>query len=185
MIKLMSPCRFRDIPTFTPFTGYSVDVSWQHLESHIRAETEGANVDFNPDFQRDHVWTLDKRSAYIEFVLRGGDSANNLYFNCGSYQLVSGPPREYVLVDGKQRLTSIRMFLRDEVPIFGGCVRSDFVDKLDFLKARVRWNVNTLQTRAEILQWYLDLNTGGVVHTDEEIDRVRAMLEAEQAKDNQ
>jgi len=181
MTTLKPPYRFRDIPCFTPFTGYSVDVSWQHLESHIKAETEGANVDFNPDFQRGHVWPMSKRIAYVEFVLRGGNSANNLYFNCGSYQLVSGPPREYVLVDGKQRLTSVRMFLNDEVPIFGGLVRSDFVDRPDFLKARFRWNVNSLQTRAEILQWYLDLNTGGVVHTDAEIERVRKLLEAEKA----
>ncbi len=40
--------------------------------------------------------------------------------------------------------------------------------------------VNDLQTRAEVLQWYLDLNEGGVVHTSEELNRVRAMLAKEQ-----
>jgi hypothetical protein len=29
--------------------------------------------------------------------------------------------------------------------------------------------VNDLPTRAAVLQWYLDLNTGGVVHTSHEI----------------
>jgi hypothetical protein len=38
------------------------------------------------------------------------------------------------------------------------------------------------KTRAEVLQWYLDLNTGGVVHTDEEIAKVERMLEAEKTK---
>ncbi len=182
-MKLTSPYKFRDIPAFTPFTGYSVDVSWQHLESYIQAEMEGYNINFDPDFQRGHVWTLNKRIAYVEFVLRGGDSANDLYFNCATYQSLTGTPQEYTLVDGKQRLTSVRIFLRDEVPIFGGVVHSQFEDKLNILKARFRWNVNTLQTRAEVLQWYLDLNIGGVVHTDEEIKRVQQLLEEEKVND--
>lgn len=45
---------------------------------------------------------------------------------------------------------------------------------------RVRqWSVNELRTRAEVLRWYLQLNSGGVVHTEEELARVRALLEAE------
>jgi hypothetical protein len=39
--------------------------------------------------------------------------------------------------------------------------------------------VNDLKTREEVLQWYLDLNSGGVVHTEEELNRVREMLEKE------
>jgi len=43
-------------------------------------------------------------------------------------------------------------------------------------------NVNDLQTRAEVLQWYIDFNSGGVVHTAEEIARVKALLEKESGR---
>lgn len=76
-------------------------------------------------------------------------------------------------------------FLNDEFnrglmkEVFGGHRYSDFADKMDIMTARFRWNVNDLKTRAEVLQWYLDLNTGGVVHTTEEIEKVKRMLAKE------
>ena len=181
-MKLAPPYRFKDIPKFTEFRGYSVDVSWTYLRKHIESEKAffGGLFDMSPDFQRGHVWTMDKRVAYIEFTLRGGDSARNLYFNCHTYEDITSTHSPYVLVDGKQRLTSILMFLEDKIPVFGGARRSDFEDRMgrDY---KVRWNVNSLKTRAEVLQWYLDLNTGGVVHTSEEIEKVQRLLEKERA----
>ena len=40
-------------------------------------------------------------------------------------------------------------------------------------------NINNLQTRKEVLQWYIELNSGGTVHTDAEIDRVKKLLRKE------
>jgi len=180
-ITLKPPPRFRDVPQFTRRPGYAVDIPWDHLKRHLKHELEGAGgIDLDPDFQRGHVWTPDKQVAFVEFTLRGGESARNLYFNCPGFR--RGETDNYVLVDGKQRLTAALAFLNDELPIFGGHHYSDFTDKMDFLTARFRWNVNDLSTRAEVLQWYLDLNTGGVVHTSEEIQRVQRMLAEENAK---
>lgn len=173
-IELKHPLLFRDVPQFTRQPTYAVDVGWNYLRSHL--ESHG-DVDLDPDFQRGHVWTLDKQIAFVEFVLRGGDSARNLYFNCPNFQM--GGTKHYVLVDGKQRLTAALAFLDDKVPVFGGHYYSEFEDRPDIMTVRFRWHVNNLKTRAEVLQWYLDLNTGGVVHTDEEIAKVQRMLAAE------
>jgi len=43
--------------------------------------------------------------------------------------------------------------------------------------ANLKMNINGLQTRKELLTWYLDLNDGGTVHTKEELDKVKEMLE--------
>lgn len=180
-LKLTSPPRFRDVPQFTKRPGYAVDIPWDHLKRHLEHEMQGAGgIDLDPDFQRGHVWDKAKQIAFVEFVLRGGESARNLYFNCPDFS--RGGYKNYVLVDGKQRLTAALAFLDDEVPVFGGHVYSDFTDHMDILTVRFRWNVNDLKTRAEVLQWYLDLNTGGVVHTSEEIERVKRMLAKEQKK---
>lgn len=31
-------------------------------------------------------------------------------------------------------------------------------------------------TKEEVLQWYVDMNTGGTPHTNEEIERVKKMI---------
>lgn len=175
-ITLKSPPRFRDVPQFIRHPTYAVDISWDYLKDQIGDDP----LDLDPDFKRGHVWDLAKQIAYVEFTLRGGNSAHNIYFNCPRWS--RGGRGNYVLVDGKQRITAALAFLDDKVPIFGGHVFSDFTDRLRLSEASFRWHVNDLETRAEVLQWYLDLNTGGVVRTSEEIERVRAMLKVEQGR---
>lgn len=81
-IKLKSPPRFQDVPQFTKRPGYAVDIPWDHLLRHLEHEMAGAGgIDLDPDFQRGHVWTPEKQVAFVEFTLRGGESARNLYFN--------------------------------------------------------------------------------------------------------
>ena len=176
MIKLNHPPRFRDIPQFNLHVAYSVDVSWSFLPKWLKQEFEDGHLDMDPDFQRGHVWTLEKQSAFVEFMLRGGDSSRNIYFNCAGYMQPS-ESTEYVLVDGKQRLTAVTKFLDNQVPVFNGYYFNDFQDRPTSLRFRI--NINNLETRAEVLQWYIDLNTGGVVHSKEEIDRVKLLLEEE------
>jgi hypothetical protein len=175
-IILKRPPRFRDVTQFTRQPTYTVDVSWCFLKRQLEDHGD-YELDLDPDFQRGHVWDSAKQTAYIEFSLRGGTSAQNIYFNCPGWH--AGHRGDYVLVDGKQRLTAVLAFLDDKVPVFGGYLFSDFADKLRMTVPSFRWHVNDLRTRAEVLQWYLDLNTGGVVHTGEEIKRVQALLAKE------
>lgn len=170
--------RFRDIPQYTRCASYRVNSRWHYaIETLDRWQLERfCPLDINPDFQRAHVWTQDQQSAYVEFKLRGGFGSNQIHFNCPGWQShYKGP---FVLVDGKQRIEAVRAFIRDELSVLGGMFYSDFSDKLlndvDFV-----FCVNNLNTRAQVLQWYLDLNTGGVVHSDEEITKVRLLLRKE------
>lgn len=89
-----------------------------------------------------------------------------------------GDMKNFVLVDGKQRLEACRRFSNNEIPVFGHFLK-DYNDKPDLMDARLRFNVNNLKTRAEVLQWYIDLNSGGVVHTTDEIEKVKKLLEKE------
>jgi len=94
---------------------------------------------------------------------------------------IEGNQGQMVLVDGKQRLEAVRKFLRNELPVFKHTIE-EFEDKKIMLRssnANFIFKVNNLKTRKEVLQWYLDLNSGGVVHTSEEIEKVRRLLEQE------
>ena len=173
--------RFRDIPQFTRTANYHVNVGWHHFEESLRYYVEqGLNLD--PDFQRAHVWDDEKRRNYVEYILKGGMSGKAVYMNCPDW---NGSGRDdFVLVDGKQRVDAVLRFVRNELPIFDGHFYRDFTDSMDIVLASFNWYINDLDTRSEVLQWYLDLNSGGVMHTEEELGRVRALLEVEKANPN-
>ncbi len=101
-------------------------------------------------------------------------------FNCAGWRDGGLPRGPFVLVDGQQRISAVRGFLRNEVAVFGGRLYRDYAgDLLGLDGAYFRLHVNDLPTRADYLRWYIELNTGGTPHTESEISRVRWMLEDE------
>lgn len=160
-------------------SAYCVDVDWRYLERNIAEHTDRHGLILEPDFQRHHCWTLQQRTAYIEHILCGGYSGRELLFNHPGW--LTGSEGVYVLVDGLQRITSVCMFLRDEVPIFGGHFYSQCDGHLRLFHS-FKWYINTLPTRADVLRWYLQINSGGTRHTAKELARVRQLLEEEASK---
>lgn len=167
--------RYQDIPQF-PHAYYEVDVPWEHLDSHLARFAE-QGLDLDPDFQRGHVWTTVQQVAFVEHMLRGGKSPRHIYFNCADWKRARGAIQ---LVDGKQRLEAARRFIAGRLPVFGGLTASDLGECPPF-NVDFRFHVHTLQTRREVLEWYLAMNSGGSVHTESELARVRALLAVEPA----
>lgn len=167
--------RFSEIPKF-PRANYTVHVSWKELEHHI-SKDEGLPFVMEPDYQRGHVWSDEQRSAFVEYGLMGGENSMVITTNCPGW--MDGWEGPYELVDGLQRVTAVLKFLRGEIPAFGLRIH-EFKDKLLFTTApNFVWRVCVLPTREEVLKLYLLLNSGGVVHSPEEISRVRGLLERE------
>jgi hypothetical protein len=129
----------------------------------------------DPDFQRGHVWDDLKKISYVEFIIRRGPSSKDIFFNCpgwmGRHNTSWG---QMVLVDGKQRINAVMEFLHNKIKAFG-YLHSEYEDILPSECGFV-FNVNSLNTRREVLEWYIDMNSGGVVHTEDEIDKVRQLL---------
>lgn len=168
---------FDEIPQFTGEAKYAVTVPFDSIERQLEMFGEGCGMDLDPDFQRGHVWSELQQVRFVEFMLRGGRSGRVILFNQPGW--TSGKIRRdepMQLVDGKQRLQAARRFLANEIPAFG-TLRRDFREPRVPRDVAFTFQVNDLKTRAEVLQWYLDINDGGVVHSDEEIARVRALLE--------
>jgi uncharacterized protein with ParB-like and HNH nuclease domain len=162
---------FTDIPQFSR-ASYGVDVPLNGLEAALERYIE-LGLQIEPDFQRHHVWTEEQQERFVEFLLRGGRSGRTILFNhpgwMGSFE------GEFVLVDGLQRLTACLRFLRGEIRTFGLLI-SDFEGHIPF-QLSLCFEVNNLKTKREVLQWYVDLNSGGTVHSPEEIAKVKAMIE--------
>ena len=163
--------RFQDIPLIT-IAKYHVDVFWDYIEDWIEKE----EVDMNPDFQRDYVWDQTQKEQYVEWILRNGNSGRDIYFNHpGWFRNWEGG---MVIVDGKQRIEAVLGFLRNQVKAYG-YYKKEYTDKYRIMHCGFSVHVADLKTRKEVLQWYLDMNTGGTVHTNEEVEKVKELLKSE------
>lgn len=166
--------RFTDIVPYTMDGKYKVDVPLDHLLAQLDRYRQHHKLELCPDFQRGRVWSDDKQIAFVEHLLRGGTGSNTIRFNCTGW--MRRRQQDMVLVDGLQRITATTRFLCDEIPAFGSFYH-EYEDTPGLIM--LTFLVNDLPTRADVLQWYLEINEGGVVHTEAEIARVRALLEAE------
>ena len=176
--------KFVDIPRYVRDGNYCVDIPLDYLEEAYRRYREDYGLDLDVDFQRAHVWTDAQATAFVEHILRGGRGSETIRFNMpgwGSGEVATaGEPTAMVCVDGKQRLTAVLRFLRDEIPAFGHLF-GEYEDRPRMVVTGLKFMVNDLSSRREVLRWYLDINTGGTAHTDAELAKVRRLLEAEKA----
>lgn len=178
--------RFQDIPKFQHGGNYCIDVCAAELPAWMARVQEDEPVELDPDFQRGHVWSKEQQTRYLEYLVRGGHSSRDIWWNHPAWlgfdqAKGSDLPLALMIVDGKQRLTAVLEFLADRVPVFGHPL-SAYSDPHAVTKRHqgvaFKVHINNIQTRRELLQWYLDLNSGGVVHTSGELARVRALLAA-------
>jgi len=167
--------KFKEIPQFTSWGSYQINASLDYVIEWINRNIEELGLQLNPDFQRGNVWTEQQQINYIEYLLKGGKLANVIYFN--HPQWMGNWEGEFVCVDGLQRITAVMRFINNEIPAFGVYYK-DFEDKMSH-NIYLLINVNNLQTRKEVLQWYLEFNSGGTVHTQEELEKVKRLLEEE------
>jgi len=175
----MKYTRYNDIPKFIQHGSYEVDVSPDRLIVNVDDFVRDHNLQLDPDFQRGHVWTTSQHKAFIEFFLRGGKTAKVIYFNFPSWHHAAKTAYDdFVIVDGKQRLEAWRKFFNNEFKVFGSYAK-EFTDSLRIMMT-MKMNINDLPTKADVLQWYIDFNSGGVVHSDDEISRVKKLLKEEQ-----
>lgn len=177
--------RFKEIPQFTSDGSYQVNYTLTSLVKYIEEEVETMGLQLNPEFQRGHVWTEEQQIEWLEYHLRGGKSGNTIYLNNPFQHNVRNPrPGEYtdyVCVDGLQRLTAAQRFIHNEIKVFGSYYK-EFEDSIRILTQTMILNVNDLKSEKEVLQWYIDMNSGGTPHTFDEIQRVKDMIAKLQAQ---
>ena len=167
---------WRDIPKYIADGTYRTDVPLDSVDGKIRSYEERYGLDINPDFQRGHVWDERRQIAFVEHLLKGGQGSHEIRFNCPGWRTTYVGPM--VLVDGLQRVTSVRRFFSDEITAFGHRY-SEFEGIYPWSAWSLSFRINDLPTRYDVLRWYLEINTGGVVHTEEQINKVRMLLEKE------
>lgn len=166
---------WKDLPKLTAIGSYEVCQPLDSLKDAVDRYIKEYGLNLLPDFQRGHVWNEEQQVKYVEFLLKGGQTNNVLYFNHPGW--MNSFKGEFVIVDGLQRLTAILRFLDGNIAVFNKLSINDVDVKGNW---GVKFNINNLKTRREVLLWYLEINSNGTPHTEEEINKVRELIKGEQ-----
>lgn len=164
------------------------DIDIASLEDTLESFNKRYTLDFNPDFQRGHVWTREQQVKFIETLIVGGVGSAGLTIslNCPTYQrdqISEDCDLEgMVIIDGLQRTTAILKFLHNEFKVFekelGGVHWGYFNgSRYSLLSNTMKIQIFNMQTRKELLDYYLKFNDGGTIHSREEIERVRKLYQ--------
>lgn len=170
-----------------PKSSYEVDVPLDSLprwlaEQALDCADAGGTLELCPDFQRGHVWSDAQRVAFVEAFLSNRAEAK-IRFNAPGYtdrgakgDLVASTMQ---CIDGLQRLTALVDFVEGNSAVFGGLKASDLSGTAFSVKRySVKVAVHEFANRAELLRFYLDINSGGTVHAEAELERVKGLLKS-------
>ena len=74
--------KWNEIPKFCEF-GIANPINFGFISyiDFIKEQIEKYNLQLTPNFQRGYVWTEYQQIKYVEFILRGGKSGRDFYFN--------------------------------------------------------------------------------------------------------
>lgn len=141
-------------------------------------------LDLAPFYQRDFVWTLEQKRAYIENLFKGKAVITPTFIQC------SKPIEDRVdsfdfdileVVDGKQRLSTIFEFLENQFCLEDGVYFKNLnaKDKIEILFMNVKateitprkWN-NDLTDKQKI-ELFLEINELGTKMSDEHIAKIK------------
>ncbi|WP_180100211.1 DUF262 domain-containing protein [Acinetobacter sp. YH12153] len=170
--------------------GYTCDFSMRNVRQLIISLlNDESELDMIPDFQRGVVWSEEKQIYFVECMLRNllPRSAFNLTFNMPFFyspakRSENEVPTKYqklICIDGLQRFTAIENFVLGKFKVFDNQIGVDDLRFTPFDLGRKTFTINIFEynNTQDILNLYLNMNTGGIAHADSEIERVKAMLE--------
>jgi hypothetical protein len=163
---------FQEIPQH-PQIHYHIHTDWADLEHTINRYIKAHKLQMFPDFQRGHVWTEEQEIAFIEYIMMGGTSGRQIYFNHPGW--MSNFKGNFVLVDGLQRLSAVLDFLNNKIKIFGKFF-NEYEGRLSH-DWGFEFNIATVEKKVDVLKWYYFMNVGGTPHSKEEISKVERMIE--------
>ncbi|WP_370905905.1 DUF262 domain-containing protein [Citrobacter koseri] len=100
--------RIREAEIFRARTGeYPIDM-------YINWIRQGA-LNFCAEYQREYVWGIDEQQAFLRILVSGFPIGSVALAKAPDWDVCDGPYIE--VVDGKQRLTTLKMFINNEIPM--------------------------------------------------------------------
>jgi hypothetical protein len=130
-------------------------------------------VDFDSEYQRDHVWQLEDKIALIDSIF------NNV--EIGKFVFVQRNEKcqgkYYEVIDGKQRLTALCEFYEDRFK-YKGKYFSELSnkDRYKFLNHSVSYGYLENPTKRKVYETFIKMNTCGKPMDKKYVDKVKGLL---------
>ncbi len=132
-----------------------------------------AGVDFDADYQREHVWTMKDKIDLITSIFDNIDIGKFVFIQrSGGYE-----GRYYEILDGKQRLTAITEFYEDRFKYKGYYFSElSFRDQYKFTEHMVSYGYLENPNKETIFETFIKLNTCGKPMNIKHINHVKKLL---------
>ncbi len=132
-----------------------------------------AGVDFDVEYQREHVWELDDKIALIDSIFDNIDIGKFVFVQ----RDFGVRDKLYEIIDGKQRLTALKEFYEDRFA-YNGYYFSELShnDKQKILNHRVAYCYLERPDKAMIYETFIKLNTCGKPMAKKYLDTVKKLL---------
>lgn len=132
-----------------------------------------AGVDFDVEYQREHVWDLEDKVALIDSIYNNVDIGKIVFVQLN--EKTQG--KYYQVLDGKQRLTALCEFFEDRFPYKGVYFSQlSFRDKHTFTDHNMTYGYLENPDQRGIYETFVKLNTCGKPMDKKHIEKVRALL---------
>lgn len=169
----------QDEPLLAPRARDAFALSFsQRPLSSLLSRLIGGNLQDSPDYQRSYVWTDADRERFLDSVFAQRD--------LGKFAILRRryPHRDEIL-DGKQRLLTLLGFYSSQFAHRGAYWHElAYSDRNVILSQGVPVaEVHETQSRAYVLETFLELNTAGVPQSAEHLAHVRELLNDERARE--
>ncbi len=132
-----------------------------------------SGIDFNPEYQRDYVWSEEDKVALIDSIF------NNI--EIGKFAFIKRDYSQEVyleILDGKQRLTALREFYENCFK-YKGLTFDELNnrDKWHFLNFSITYfETEEPEDRRLIYEYFIRLNTFGKVMDKEHLEKIKKLI---------
>lgn len=132
-----------------------------------------AGVDFDVDYQREHVWEIEDKVDLIDSIYNNVDIGKFVFVQLH----VKTEGRYYQILDGKQRLTALCEFYEDRFP-YKGVYYSEMShrDKHTFRNHGITYGYLQDPDTRGIYESFIKLNTCGKPMDHKHINKVKGLL---------
>ena len=132
-----------------------------------------AGVDFEVDYQREHVWGKKDKIALIDSIFENVDIGKFVFVQ----RSMGHKGKLYEILDGKQRLTAITEFVEDRYKYRGFYFSElSFKDQHKLLDHNISYGYLENPSKEAIFETFIKVNTCGKPMASKHINHVKQLL---------
>ena len=142
--------------------------------SSLLSKVYHAGVNFNPQYQRDLVWTMDQKLSLLDSIFNNIDIGK---FTFIKHEFDQDRQFYYEILDGKQRLTTICEYYEDRFAWKGKRFSELYFEDAHHFTgfSVVQGEVGEI-TEQQIYKLFIKMNTSGTPVSQEHLDKIKSLI---------